>query len=62
VLATFFNIERAVAHRVEDACGVGPHAGGDEQDGARRVGHDAAGGFDAVHDRHQQVHQHEVRT
>jgi len=35
-------------------------ARGDDKDGARRGGHDAAGGFRAVHDRHEQVHQDDV--
>ena len=54
-------VERAVAHRLEDPAGVDAHAAGDDQDRARRAGHDAAGGFHAVHARHHQVHQDQVR-
>ncbi|MNK94468.1 hypothetical protein D3C87_1146700 [compost metagenome] len=33
----------------------------DNDDGARRFGHDPSSGFHTVHDRHDQVHQDQVR-
>ena len=34
---------------------------GDNDDGTRCSGHDLSGRFDAIHDRHDQVHQDKVR-
>ena len=54
-------VERAMPHRLEDPAGVDPHAAGDDQDRARGAGHDAARGLHAVHLRHHQVHQDQIR-
>jgi hypothetical protein len=53
-------IQGPLAHGVEDETHIGAHADRDDQDGARRAGHDAARGLDAVHTRHEQIHEDQV--
>ena len=53
-------VEAAVAHRLVDQVEVARDAGRDQQDRAGAVGHDAARRLDAVHDRHDQVHEDHV--
>ncbi|MCY1537328.1 hypothetical protein D9M68_728180 [compost metagenome] len=54
-------VDGAVAHRVEHLSGIAAEIHGDHHDRAGRGRHDPARGFDAVHHRHQQVHQDQVR-
>ena len=53
-------VQRPVTQRFEDLVAVSGDRGGDDQDRTGALLHDLASRFDAVHDRHDQVHQHEV--
>src|SRR5436853_54571 len=53
-------IQRSGAHGLKDFGGIVVHAGGDDDDGAGTLRHDPAGGFNAVHFRHDQIHQDQV--
>ncbi|MNT22331.1 hypothetical protein D3C72_1577120 [compost metagenome] len=55
-------VQRAVPHRVEHPRGMARHVRRHHHDRAGRFRHDAARGLDAVHDRHDEVHQHHVGT
>ena len=53
-------VERAGAHRLVHAPRVRADAARHDENGAGRLGHDAAGRFDTVELRHDQVHQHDI--
>ncbi|MNQ89751.1 hypothetical protein D3C85_1050670 [compost metagenome] len=55
------HIQRAVAHGLEHPVDILLAIDRDNDDRTRCLGHDPAGGFDPVHDRHDQVHQDQVR-
>jgi hypothetical protein len=56
------HIQRAGAQRAEHLVDVVLGAAGDDQDRARALFHDDAGRLHAVHFRHVQIHQDQVRT
>ena len=53
-------VERAVAHGLVDLGDIAGDGGGDDEDGAGGPGHDLAGGLDAIHVGHDQIHQDQV--
>ena len=53
-------VERAVAHRLVDLADVPADRGGHHQDRTRPFVHDPPRGLDAVHHRHEQVHEDDV--
>ena len=55
-------IQRAKPHGIVDERDVSADRGGDDQDRARAARHDLPGGLHAVHVRHDQIHQDQVRT
>ncbi|MNL10453.1 hypothetical protein D3C87_1312520 [compost metagenome] len=56
------HVQRAVPHGFEDPVHVLLAIDRHNDDRARGFGHDPARGFDAVHHRHDQVHQDQVRS
>lgn len=55
------HIQRAMAHGLEHPVDVLLAVTGDDHNSAGTVGHDPSGGLHAIHDRHEQVHEDQVR-
>ena len=53
-------VKRAMPHRLVDERDVAAHGRRDDEDRARGREHDLPGGLDAVHVRHEQVHENQV--
>ncbi len=53
-------VERAIPHCRKHAPGMVFDIGGDDQDRTGSLGHDPSGRLDAIHHRHDQVHQHQI--